>query len=251
MKFLVIFLFLSISSCISTNNKPYESEIAGKYHQVKPKENIDSIARKYRVNADELMDVNGIENPRHLRVGMNLFVPDPDPIGTKISQYIRRKNIKPKQEQSSKKPSKSSKKTAEPKQLAAKNTRNSRKIFAFPAIRGQIIRNYSQNKKSPYDGLAIKGTLGTKILASLGGKVIFVGDDGTRYGLLIIIEHQEPYITVYTHLSSALVTTGQVVRQGQSIGTMGQSGGLSFPQLHFQIRVNEKPVDPKLYLKTS
>ncbi len=116
---------------------------------------------------------------------------------------------------------------------------------------GTIIHEFTLNKKSPYDGLGIKATKGARINASLDGRVLFVGDDGTKFGLIVILEHVDPYITVYAHLDRATVVAGQKIKRGDVLGYVGQSGGASVPHLHFQIRVAERPKDPKLYLKPS
>ncbi len=240
-------LFL-IASCISIDEKPAESELAGKYHRVKKGDTLGLIAQKYRSSAEEIMDVNGIDHAKSLRVGQELFIPDPDPIGTRIAKYASTRAPKTVAQPKGKRNQKS------PHVVASKpkaNSSVSAKIFDFPVPGGTIFRNFSQNKQKPYDGIAIRAPRGAPVLASLDGKVIFVGDDGTRFGLLVIIEHQEPYISVYTHLDKALVKAGQKVSKREQIGTLGTSGGVATPRLHFQIRVSERPKDPQLFIKAS
>lgn len=236
MKILISLLFfICIANCVSIQDKPNESEVAGTYHRVKKGDSLGLIAKKYRINPDEIKDVNGLENGP-LQIGQEIFIPDPDPIGTKIAKH-----------QSPRRAKKSKK---EAHKNSSKKTASTKKIFEFPVPGGTVFHQFSSAKKNPYDGLGIQAPRGTAVRASLDGKVIFVGDDGTRYGLLVIIEHQEPFISVYAHLDKALVQSGQRVEQGQQIGTVGSSGGTATPRLHFQIRVSERPKDPKLYLKT-
>lgn len=234
-----LLFFIFIANCVSIQDKPNESEVAGTYHRVKKGDSLSLIAKRYRSTPDEIRDVNGLENGP-LRIGQEIFIPDPDPIGTTITKHKSPTQL-----------AKNSKKKFHTKENKQKKTvLSAQKIFDFPVPGGTVFHQFSSAKKKPYDGLGIEAPRGTPVLASLGGKVIFVGDDGTRYGLLVIIEHQEPYISVYTHLEKALVKSGQRVEQRQQIGTVGNSGGVATPRLHFQIRVSERPKDPKLYLKS-
>jgi murein DD-endopeptidase MepM/ murein hydrolase activator NlpD len=219
-------------SCISTNNKPFESELAGSYYQVKSGDKLSLIAQKYRISIEEIMEINGIDDVRALRVGQALFLPDPDPIGTRISKLRSR-------------PTQAALKQS---RLVNKTQSFTQKIFDFPVKSGTISKPFSSSKKAPYDGIGIRAKLGTKVIAALNGKVIFVGDDQTKFGLVVIIEHKEPYITVYTHLDSATVKIGQVVSKGSPIGAVGRSGGIKIPTLHFQIRVDQRPKDPTHYI---
>lgn len=222
--------------CKSMPERPRDSDLAGKYYRVKPGDTMSVIARKYQVSVEEIMDINGIEHERALRVGQALFLPDPDPIGKTIAR------LKPKST-----PAKKAKKPATPskKSVVAAN----KKIFDFPVPGGTIFQNYSKTKNSPYDGIGIKAPRGAKVVSSLEGRVLFVGDDGTKFGLLVIVEHKEPFITVYTHLDSAPVKAGQTLKRGELLGSVGQSGGVAIPHLHFQVRVDQRPQDPKQYLR--
>jgi murein DD-endopeptidase MepM/ murein hydrolase activator NlpD len=122
-------------------------------------------------------------------------------------------------------------------------------MFDFPVPGGNIVHKFSRTKKNPYDGIGIRAKRGSRILAPKNGRVLFVGDDGTKFGLIIILEHQDPFLTVYAHLDQAFVKVGQQLQRGDTLGTVGSSGGIGFPHLHFQIRMGQKPQDPMLYLK--
>lgn len=233
--FLVVLVGIFLSAgCQSVAEKPRDSDLAGSYYQVKPGDTLARISEKSKVPVDEIMYINGIADQRALRVGQALYLPDPDPIGSKI------KKLKPPV----------AKKAAQPRKTPEKKPEvKSAKLFDFPVPGGTIIQDFSQAKKKPYDGIGIKAPRGTRVNASLDGRVLFVGDDGTKFGLIVILEHVDPYMTVYTHLDKAMVKTGQSVKRGDSIGLVGQSGGVSAPHLHFQIRVSQRPKNPRLYLK--
>lgn len=227
-------LLLVLQNCQSLEERPTDRDLAGVYYRVKPKDTLASIAQKHRLTAEEIQDVNGIDDERSLRVGQALFLPDPDPIGKKIAKL---------------KATPAPQKKSSPKKVA-KVTAAHHALFDFPLKHGEIVHNFSKAKQNPYDGIGIKAPLGEKVLAAQNGQVLFVGDDGTRFGLLVIVEHKDPFITVYTQLDKALVKAGQNLKKGQPLGLVGKSGGAKFAHLHFQVRLNRKPVDPKAYLKS-
>ena len=96
-------------------------------------------------------------------------------------------------------------------------------------------------------GLDIKGRLGSKVVAAASGKVVYAGNALKGYGNLIIIKHDEEYLSAYAHNDQILVGEQSYVKQGQKIATMGQSGA-SEVMLHFEIRKKGKSRDPFIYL---
>jgi murein DD-endopeptidase MepM/ murein hydrolase activator NlpD len=233
--YILLTFMLALGGCKSIGEKPRNSDLAGVYYRIKPKDTLSQIAKKHRVTIDEIKDVNGIDDERALKIGQAIFLPDPDPIGKKIDK-LKPKTVAKKGAPAIRPPKK------------ATETKVAR-TFDFPVPGGTIIHTFSKAKDNPYDGIGIKAPLGSKVVSSQDGNVLFVGDDGTRFGLLVIIEHAEPYITVYTQLDKAIVTAGQKLKKGQQLGMVGKSGGAAIPHLHFQIRVNKRPQDPKAYLK--
>lgn len=96
-------------------------------------------------------------------------------------------------------------------------------------------------------GLDIQGQLGSKVVAAASGKVVYAGNALKGYGNLVIIKHNEEYLSAYAHNQSILVSEQSYVKQGQQIATMGNSGASSV-MLHFEIRKKGKSVDPFKYL---
>jgi len=96
-------------------------------------------------------------------------------------------------------------------------------------------------------GLDIKGPLGTKVKAARGGRVVYAGNALKGYGNLVIIKHDDEYLSAYAHNEKILVSEQSFVKQGQQIATMGQSGA-SEVMLHSEIRKKGKSRDPFLYL---
>ena len=96
-------------------------------------------------------------------------------------------------------------------------------------------------------GVLIQGRAGQAVNAAAAGRVVYSGGGLSAYGQLIIVKHNDTYLSAYGHNSSLLVREGERVRQGQRIATMGEGPGRE-PRLHFEIRRNGKPVNPRQFL---
>lgn len=118
-------------------------------------------------------------------------------------------------------------------------------MFAWQwPTRGQVIRS---NSPVAQKGLDISGREGQQVMAAADGVVVYSGSGLLGYGKLIIIKHNETYLSAYAHNQIIQVKEGDTVSSGQSIGTMGK-GNKGQPLLHFEIRKDGKPVDPLQYL---
>ena len=96
-------------------------------------------------------------------------------------------------------------------------------------------------------GVLINGKIGQPIVAAASGRVVYAGSGLIGYGQLIILKHNDTYLSAYGYTASLLVKEGQEVKKGQRIATMGE-GPERKPRLHFEIRRNGKPVNPRQYL---
>jgi len=96
-------------------------------------------------------------------------------------------------------------------------------------------------------GVLINGKIGQPIVAAASGRVVYSGSGLIGYGQLIILKHNDTYLSAYGYTASLLVKEGQEVKKGQKIATMGE-GPERKPRLHFEIRRNGKPVNPRPYL---
>ena len=96
-------------------------------------------------------------------------------------------------------------------------------------------------------GVLIGGKLGQPVVAAAAGRVVYSGGGLAGYGQLIIVKHNDTYLSAYGHNASLLVDEGESVRKGQRIATLGEGPGRQ-PRLHFEIRKNGKPVNPRQYL---
>jgi lipoprotein NlpD len=123
-------------------------------------------------------------------------------------------------------------------------------IVAEPGIRlswpakGKVSAEFSETNK----GIDIAGKVGEPVLAASDGKVVYAGNSLRGYGNLVIVKHDNTYLTAYAHNSKLLVKEGDAVRKGQKIAEMGDTDTTS-AKLHFELRVNGKPVNPTPYLQ--
>lgn len=121
-------------------------------------------------------------------------------------------------------------------------------IFELP-VKGTIISNYGSQKQQDLNayifnsGVDISASLGEAVRAASIGTVIYIGNV-KGYGEIIILDHGGNVVTLYAHLSKVLIRLNDQVTKGQIIGQVGTSGGVPSPRLHFEVRVEGKPVNP-------
>jgi septal ring factor EnvC (AmiA/AmiB activator) len=115
-------------------------------------------------------------------------------------------------------------------------------------IKGRVLTGYGSGSDNiTSDGLVIEGSIGQAVKAVHHGRVVF--SDWLRgYGLLLIIDHGDGYMSLYGHNDALKKTTGDWVQQGETISSVGQSGGYSRPALYFAVRYKGKSVDPISWL---
>lgn len=130
---------------------------------------------------------------------------------------------------------------AEPEQTASLPAGN----FRWPA-RGRVIAGFGANGGN--EGINIAVPEGTPVKAAEAGTVTYAGSEVKGYGNLVLIRHDNGYVSAYAHNASLNVKRGEKVKRGQVIATAGQTGNVTSPQLHFEIRKGATPVDPIKHL---
>ncbi|MCI0598363.1 MAG: LysM peptidoglycan-binding domain-containing M23 family metallopeptidase [Beijerinckiaceae bacterium] len=133
---------------------------------------------------------------------------------------------------------------AEPGKANAAATETANPEFRWPA-RGRIIQAF---KPGGNDGINIALPEGTSVKAAESGVVAYAGNELKGYGNLILIRHPNGFVSAYANTSAIEVKRGDTVKRGQTIAKSGQSGNVSTPQLHFELRKGTTPVDPTQYL---
>jgi murein DD-endopeptidase MepM/ murein hydrolase activator NlpD len=115
--------------------------------------------------------------------------------------------------------------------------------FRWPA-KGRIIQGFGPGS----DGINIALPEGTPVKAVENGVVAYAGNELKGYGNLVLIRHDNGYVSAYANNGELKVKRGEQVKRGQTIATSGQTGNVSSPQLHFELRKGSTPVDPMPYL---
>ncbi len=120
--------------------------------------------------------------------------------------------------------------------------------FPWP-VRGRVLAGYGATAGgSRNDGINIAAPRGTPVTAVDGGTVAYAGNELRGYGNLVLIKHSNGWITAYAHCEELLVKRGDTVSPGQAIARVGATGGVSEPQLHFELRRGKHAVDPREFL---
>ncbi len=139
---------------------------------------------------------------------------------------------------------------AKPEHEAVLPPRSGR-TFSWP-VRGRILSTFGPKADGLHnDGINIAARAGAPVIAAENGVVVYAGNELRGFGNLLLVRHADGWITAYAHLDKSLVRKGQKVTRGQAIGTVGTSGGVSQPQLHFEIRRGTKAVDPAKFLSVA
>jgi len=120
--------------------------------------------------------------------------------------------------------------------------------FAWP-VRGHVLAGYGVTAGGKHnDGINIAAPRGTPVTAVDAGTVAYAGNELRGYGNLVLIKHANGWITAYAHCEELLVKRGDSVSRGQEIAKVGATGGVSEPQLHFELRQGKHAVDPREFL---
>lgn len=231
-----------------------EPELVIFRHKVAPGETMYRIARTYGLSVEELSEANGIKDPRELAVGQELIIPGyepPVPVASESNpapaQDREGQGSKPPTPGKSAKPPVASAPSRSPaKPVPPRPVPETKGMLDWP-LRGVLYARFGKKGREPHDGIDLAVPAGTPVKTAQEGEVLYAGEQ-RGYGLIVIIQHSESLISLYAHNRDLRVKTGQKVRRAQVIATVGESGKTSGPQLHFEVRVDGKPVDPLDYL---
>lgn len=139
---------------------------------------------------------------------------------------------------------------ADPQQDTVLPPRSGR-TFSWP-VRGRVLAGFGPTPDGLHnDGINIAARAGAPVIAAENGVVVYAGSELKGFGNLLLVRHADGWMTAYAHLDKALVKKGQKVTKGQAIGTVGSTGGVSQPQLHFEIRRGTQAVDPAKFLSVA
>jgi murein DD-endopeptidase MepM/ murein hydrolase activator NlpD len=223
-------------------------------HVVKAGQNLHSIARLYHKPVTVIARANNLAVDAKLKAGERITIPD-------IKETSQ---ATPGRVEASASPPAGSVAMAEPPQTArvvepapamssqdaVKNAEPAGSLpgFRWP-VRGRVIAAFGPKPNGVQnDGINLAVPEGTPIKAAEDGVVAYAGSELKGYGNLVLVRHPNGFVTAYAHASDILVKRGETVKRGQVIAHAGQTGNVTSPQLHFEIRKGATPVDPSQYL---
>jgi len=206
------------------------------YYVVKKGDTLYGIALEHGADYREVAQWNSLDDPTKLRIGQQLRVTPPPERPVQIGSApsgAGRIETRPLDS-----PSPQTQKPLvreEPRLLEAQPL-----LFTWP-VKGKVLAGFAEPRQK---GIDIGGKLGEPVNAAAAGRVTYVGSGIPGLGKLVVIKHDQGYITVYAHNKDILVKEQQAVTRGQKIAELGE-------KLHFQIRKGASAVDPLLYLPKS
>lgn len=227
-------MLTACSSSKSAKSTRNEGTFSGAVYTVKRGDTLSKISRVTGSSVGELARLNGIPAPYTIQVGQRIRIKGSGAAGRPKTTATAKNRV----------PARAQKTTiakVTPPPVGAR-------CWLWPT-RGNIVEPFSDSDGAN-KGIDISGSRGQPVYASGAGMVVYVGNQLRGYGNLVMIKHSEEYITAYAHNDTMLVNTGEKVKAGQKIATMGSTGADSV-RLHFQIRYRATAIDPQRYLKTS
>ena len=225
-----LFAIFLVSGCarhrVAIERPSPHPERKGVFHVVERHQTLYRICKTYDVDIKDIISFNGIMDPSKIQTGQRIFIPGAKKV-LKVEVVID--DV-----------------VAEPNE----NVRITYKKldFIWP-VDGKIVDVFEASEDKRHQGIDISSKPGTPVKASYAGKVIYSNNTIKGYGNLIILRHSEEFVTVYAHNQVNLVEEGLWVEKGEIIANVGKTGNATGPHLHFEIRRNDKAVDPLPYLR--
>ncbi len=232
-------------------------------HVIESGESLYTIARRYDVTAQAIIQANGFSSPDKIYVGQRIIIPGradllaakgpgkvavaaeaaDEPIEVASIETnpapalpAKREVVAPVEE----KTEVANVENVPLQQPSVEPVLSGAGKFRWP-VSGRVITDFSNSKQT---GINIEAPEGAAIRAAENGQVIYVGNGVEGYGNLILIRHPNGFVSAYAHLKDTKVSKGDIVSRGDQIGTAGMTGSVSRPQLHFELRKGATPVDP-------
>ena len=236
-------------------------------HIVTPGETLNSIARLYNKPVMVLAKVNNIPPTTMVKVGDRITIPDtrepprlalaaPAPMSAppRTQPVITQSGGPSLASRESPLSARVAAPTATAPASAVENSAKTADVgadapgFRWP-VRGRVIQAFGPKPNGlQNDGINLAVPEGTPVKAADDGVVAYAGNELKGYGNLVLVRHANGFVTAYAHASDILVKRGDTVKRGQVIAHSGQTGNVTSPQLHFEIRKGATPVDPAQYL---
>ena len=255
------------------------------YHRVSNGETVATIARTYGVSMQDLMRSNGIEPPYLIYVGQPILIPSPisgaaQPAVTVAAQpplsssspaspIISQSSISQTPPRPGPGPGPETMPAPAPASAEPPNAVPPDRLASLPPppialaepaisappgsfiwpVQGRVLSGFGPKSGGLVnDGINIAAPLGTPVRASQDGTIAYAGNELRGYGNLLLLRHDNGWVTAYAHNGELQVGRGDRVKRGQVIARVGASGSVTEPQLHFELRQGTRTVDPTRYL---
>ncbi len=227
-------------------------------HVVEAGDTVYGVARRYGVGMSALVRANAIEAPYTIWVGQRLVLPG-QVVGMtgiasapQVSVEVTTAPVAPAQPSQPSQPDQPAPSIPAPE--VTRPTPPSPEAIAPPPraeegflwpLEGRVLSSYGSKEGGLHnDGINIAAARGTPVRAAENGVVVYAGNELRGFGNLLLLRHADGWVTAYAHSGQMLVRRGDRVTRGQKIATVGSTGSVSTPQLHFEIRKGSQPVDP-------
>jgi murein DD-endopeptidase MepM/ murein hydrolase activator NlpD len=232
---------------------------AATVHVVVPGETLHSIARLYGKPVMLIARVNNIPPDTMVKVGDRITIPGDGPVAAAPPPTAPAAVSPPRGQGTvgsiatadsphSARVMSPAAPEAEQSPVKAAEPAGSLPSFRWP-VRGRVIAGFGPSPSGTQnDGINVAVPEGTPVKSAEDGVVAYAGNELKGYGNLVLVRHSNGYVTAYAHASEILVKRGDAVKRGQVIAKSGQTGNVTAPQLHFEIRKGATPVDPAQYL---
>lgn len=234
-------------------------------YKVRSGDSLYEISRLFNTSTSEVARLNDLRAPYTIKPGQTLRLPSVQPRPAAVKAPVKSVEVasvseppprasSPSANQASSPPPAQTQTRPPPQQIAkpVKVTtpppKRSSSKFLTP-VDGKILSSYGPKDGGLHnDGVNIAAPKGTPVKAAENGVVVYVGNELKGSGNLILVRHEDRYMSAYAHLDQFMIRRGDTVKRGQTIGTVGSTGAVSVPQLHFEIRKGTKAIDPNGYI---
>ena len=243
---------LSMQDIIHVNNlrAPYLIDVTQRItlpppntYKVREGDSLYTISRTFNVSLTELSRLNNMRAPYTIYKGDVLRLPSRRPSNA-VYNYADNSSSAP---VAARKPTPRSVK----KKINARVPSRSSGKFSWPLQNrtGRIISSYGPKKGGLHnEGLNIAASRGTPIIATENGVIVYADNELQGYGNLVLIKHADRWMTAYAHMDKITARRGAVVKRGDVIGTVGSTGNVDKPQLHFEVRRGTSALNPAKYM---
>jgi murein DD-endopeptidase MepM/ murein hydrolase activator NlpD len=233
---------------------PAAVKTADSWHVVVPGESLIGLARHYNIPVNTLAKANNILPYAKVNAGDRLKIPgEPQHQASVAPHIVPPRPMAPPQVASVPATQSARMATPEPAKEEPAVTKTAEATgallsFRWP-VKGRIITAFGAKPNGQQnDGINLAVPEGTPVKAAEDGVVAYAGNELKGYGNLVLVRHANGFVSAYAHASEILVKRGDTIKRGQTIALAGQTGNVTSPQLHFEIRKGSTPVDPTQYL---